>query len=1262
MEQPRDVAVLTKALSQRLISFEQYSLMLRELSEDPQISVHSLLLSRGKLSEDQLGSLIEETAGMKMAATQEATEEEDISEYPTEDPADTIEAPATARRSATLRSAGATTPSQVALGGLATPDADWAKLMQVDSELRYQLKAEIARGGLGRILQARDQHLGRDVAIKEMLPQRTPSAKRLHRFLLEAQVTGQLEHPSIVPIYALGVNPSGQPFYSMKLIGGRTLAEVIKEYHALEPKSARASEMLHDLLSAMVDMCNAIGFAHDRGVLHRDIKPQNVMIGDFGETLVVDWGLAKLYRESETKQRHDEASKDLRKTTQLWQQPANENGNDEADFDDSETNDDRRHETAAGTVIGTIPYMSPEQAAGAVETLDARCDIFSLGATLYEVLTGQFAYQGQKSQLLEQARLCKFAPPRKIKPEIPAALEAVCLKAMAAEPDDRYQTAKELGEEISRWQSGRPVDAYPEPWLDRAERFVREHRTACLSTAAALLALLLVGGAWRWHSWQRIESVAAGARVLVSQGQQAFNQGRFEAAAENFTEAKGQAAAEPSLVDLQSEIQTRIDEARQRLEKTRAAALAKTKLRNFDRLHDDALFYGMLLVGYDVRKSIERAEQSATDALALFAVRADSDRRPQLTDLLYSEEEQQRVIGACRRLRMVLADAAAQPLDTASEEARHAAALRALAILDRVDVDVAGGVNREVDGDDRPLKALHLRRALYLKQAGDTAAAWIERQRADDVQPADAHDHFMVGDFHYRNQDYTLAIHQFQQALRKAPDHFWAQYYLGVCQLRLEHWSEAIASFNASIRPGNEFVYVYILRGLAYGEMGDLDAAEADFAQAARIDPNEYGLYINRGIVRLRHRQVKKAADDFRIAIDQDDQQPAGYLNLAEALRLQGKMADALVELEHCIEVAPTYARAFHAKAIIHVQQNKLDESLDDLDDAIRWAPSGSMLAAQIHADRGKVLHRQKHYEQALDEYELAIADRPDYHLALVLKGIDLMDMAKQHAAQRKTEEARKDRRAAIECFDRFLKQSPIVNQAYRTTGASNVNTETDAGQVLPETISPTRLLAIVYRERGMARNLVGDVSPAMEDFGRAMELLSIAKSPPTPFERARYRNLRMRRGWAYLLRARQLALADFEAAIKEAPNDAEPYTGRGYVLVKLGDYRKAIRDADKAVSLKSKNPGVDFNAAGIYAQAIPLVLDDKTADDRGQLAKAYRARAIRLLRSCLVMSPQKRRFYLQQIGQDDALDPIRSDPALGRLIDEFTKQASFEK
>ena len=168
-----------------------------------------------------------------------------------------------------------------------------------------------------------------------------------------------------------------------------------------------------------------------------------------------------------------------------------------------------------------------------------------------------------------------------------------------------------------------------------------------------------------------------------------------------------------------------------------------------------------------------------------------------------------------------------------------------------------------------------------------------------------------------------------------------------------------------------------------------------------------------------------------------------------------------------------------------------------------------------------------------------------------------------------------------------------------------------------------------------------------MEDFAHAMELSSLIQDPPTAFERARYRNLRARRGWAYLLRGRQLALADFNAAIEQDPNDPEPYTGRGYALVLQGDYQKATRDADRAVALQPKNPGVYFNAAGIYAQAIPLLLADKTADDRDQQAKTFRERATKSLRRCLeTSSPQQRKFYLQQIVQDDARDPIRTGQA----------------
>ena len=458
-----------------------------------------------------------------------------------------------------------------------------------------------------------------------------------------------------------------------------------------------------------------------------------------------------------------------------------------------------------------------------------------------------------------------------------------------------------------------------------------------------------------------------------------------------------------------------------------------------------------------------------------------------------------------------------------------------------------------------------------------------------------------------------------------------------------------------------------MLRGLAYGEIGDLEAAEADFARAAELKPNEYGLYVNRGLVRLRHRRLQQAEDDFRTAIDREKKFPAAYLNLAEALRLQGKLSAALVELERCLEFSPKSARANHAMATIHMQQNKLDEALDDLNEAATWVRAGSMLAAQVHADRGRVLHRQKQYEEALVQYEAAWYERKDFYLALVLQGLDLMDMADVHAARSERDRARERRQTAILRFDEFLEKSPLVAQAHQPAAAANAVDIIDepagaerirraAGQIIPTEMSPARLLAIVYRERGLARNLVGEVAGAMEDFAHAIELSSAAKHSRSSFEEARYRNLRTRRGWAYLLRGQQLALVDFNAAIKQDPADAEPYTGRAYIRVLQGDYRQATSDADRAVALKSKNPGVYFNAAGVYAQAIGLVRADKTVADRDQLAETYRQRAIKSLRRCLEMSPGKRPFYLVQIAQDEALDPIRSDEALVRLVDEFSQ------
>jgi serine/threonine-protein kinase len=330
---------------------------------------------------------------------------------------------------------------------------------------RFRVLRPHARGGLGAVFVALDGELNREVALKQILDNYANDPTSRTRFVLEAEITGGLEHPGIVPVYGLGADGDGRPFYAMRFIRGDSLKEAIERFHAdasLKADPGRRSLALRKLLRRFTDVCNAIEYAHSRGVLHRDIKPGNVIVGKHGETLVVDWGLAKAVGKADP-----DALTDERPLT-----PSSASGT---------------AETLPGSALGTPAYMSPEQARGDLEVLGPRSDVYSLGATLYCLLTGKPPLDGEVGDVLRAVERGEFPHPRQVEPTMDRALEAVCLKATATDPADRYASCRLLAEDVERWMADEPVSAWREPLGRRARRWARRHRT---TVAAALVALL----------------------------------------------------------------------------------------------------------------------------------------------------------------------------------------------------------------------------------------------------------------------------------------------------------------------------------------------------------------------------------------------------------------------------------------------------------------------------------------------------------------------------------------------------------------------------------------------------------------------------------------------------------------------------------------------------------------------------------------------------------------------------------------------------
>ncbi|MFI5457217.1 MAG: protein kinase [Isosphaerales bacterium] len=381
--------------------------------------------------------------------------------------------------------------------------ADWGEeSAATDAEGRFRIVRFHDRGALGEVYVARDQQLHRMVALKRIKLDHAADKDKRARFVVEAEITGRLEHPGIVPVYGLGTYDDGRPFYAMRFIRGDNLKAAIEQFHQAEEKGRDPGERtlaLLKLLRRFLDVCNAIDYAYSRGVLHRDLKPGNIMLGKYGETLVVDWGLAKSVGRPEAAP----ASATMDDRTLIPQSGSDLRG------------------TELGARLGTPAYMSPEQAAGRIDELGPASDVYSLGATLYCLLTGQAPFtDSDLLGLLRKVERGDFSPPRKLQSWVDPALEAICLKAMATEPAGRYHTPRVLADDVEHWLADEPVSAWREPLRRRLRRWGRRHRLLVTSLGATLIVgvvALAAGNVLVARQRDRAERSLAFARTVVDE-------------------------------------------------------------------------------------------------------------------------------------------------------------------------------------------------------------------------------------------------------------------------------------------------------------------------------------------------------------------------------------------------------------------------------------------------------------------------------------------------------------------------------------------------------------------------------------------------------------------------------------------------------------------------------------------------------------------------------------------------------------------------
>src|SRR5579859_1424750 len=368
--------------------------------------------------------------------------------------------------------------------------AENGQLHPMTAPEKYEYLQALGAGGMGEVVRAWDRDLHRFVAVKRMKSS-SQSRDAILRFVKEAQITGQLEHPNIVPIHDLGIDSQGRIYFSLKLIEGESLKGIIEKRKTNQELASgvRYKDVYTPLrmIEIFISVCQAVAYAHAKGVIHRDIKPDNIMLGRYGEVLVVDWGIAKVV--------DPKIAPEDQKTIPM-----------------SALNNLTPEASMEGSIAGTPAYMPPEQAQGQVSSIDARSDVYALGAVLYHVIAGRPPYEG--SSTLEVLKKVQTSPPKPLATgtvgfqPVPRELKAICVKAMSREPEQRYATAEELRDDLQAYLEHMPVQACPMTRWQRFQKWLKRNRKqAQIGAIAALTAILILGSAYYGYREWRIRGL-----------------------------------------------------------------------------------------------------------------------------------------------------------------------------------------------------------------------------------------------------------------------------------------------------------------------------------------------------------------------------------------------------------------------------------------------------------------------------------------------------------------------------------------------------------------------------------------------------------------------------------------------------------------------------------------------------------------------------------------------------------------------------------
>lgn len=736
---------------------------------------------------------------------------------------------------------------------------------------RYQIAGEIARGGVGVILRGRDIDLGRDVAMKVLLDAHAGRAGMVQRFMEEAQITGQLQHPGVLPVYELGLDPQHRPFFTMKLVKGRTLAALLAERE--HPSHERRR-----YLAIFEHVCQTLAYAHNRGVVHRDLKPSNVMVGAFGEVQVLDWGLAKVLPQAGL-DNEVQADRALAAADDVHSQVIIE----------TVRSGDSSAQSIAGALMGTPAYMPPEQARGEVQRLDERCDVFALGAILCEILTGRPPYAGSRGDVIRMASECRTDDAIQRLRACGADDDLVKLAeaCLAAAPQARPRSAAAVASAVNTHLAGleekaRALEISAAEARAKAQEERRARRLTTALATAVMFAILLMAGGWMWTHEQRQQRGADAARVVnaaMGSVQAALGRARASqivdhAAWDAADDAGGQLRDLLDNPDLDDDTRRRADALLAELD---AAARDRRLLERIENVvivgatHQDAESWMWM-----DDQLIEAFRDYGIDLLALPP--DEIARRIRSSDLsveLASGLELWIGTGGDLRGRFGI------------QRYTEAQMRERLEALYEADPDEYRVKLRKMTYAGRPPELAELRElagARPFDAVSPVTLSWLGMAFA------------MAGDLAGCDDVY-------RRALLVHPDDLILNYDYAFCMVHQQRWHEAIRQYERClvVRPKTGGIWRSL--GIALRETGDLAGSRRAFEQSLACQPGHAPTHVDLGVTLLRQDAFESAIGAFSEALQLKPGLAAARAWRGRALHLLRRFDEALADYEAAAEI-----------------------------------------------------------------------------------------------------------------------------------------------------------------------------------------------------------------------------------------------------------------------------------------------------------------------------------------------------------------------